>query len=374
MIRTLSTPGTAPTESHVSHEVQRESSPESDAVAAATATPAMSVILPTIHDFSTIQRTVRAMRAQTIRDRIELVIVAPSADIEIDPREISGFANVLIVAGGPVTSSNRARIHGIREATAPIVVMSEDHCFPEPDWAEALLGAHEDGRAVVGPVFRNANPVTLLSWMNFLLEYGEWHEQSSGGTRPEVAGHNSAYKRNLLLAYGSDLEQLFEVEGVVQRDLAARGHRLWVEPAARTNHLNFSRWGPALSLRFHASRVFAGFRRQGWSISRRLTYILGSPLIPVVRLIRIVRMLATSPHRSLLPRIVPTLIVGLVVSGVGELVGYVVGPGASTEYLATIEFDRLRFMSDGDRQAYAPEPSLISAEPRPNRGVAPSLT
>jgi len=42
--------------------------------------PLLSVILPTCDDYSTIRLTVRALGRQTIRDRIELVIVAPIDD------------------------------------------------------------------------------------------------------------------------------------------------------------------------------------------------------------------------------------------------------------------------------------------------------
>ena len=208
----------------------------------------------------------------------------------------------------------------------------------------------------------------MLSWANFLLEYSAWHEPTVGGIRPEVAGHNSAYKRDLLLAYGEDLEKLFEIEGVIQRDLARNGHALWVEPAARTRHLNFSRWRPSMDLRFHAGRVYAGYRTQEFNVWRRAAYIVGAPLIPAVRFVRIVRAVSKSPHRWLLPRIIPSLIASLLVSAFGELAGYVAGPGASTDYLGPIEFDRLRFMSDADRREYADalaEQSLSSQIPSP---------
>lgn len=317
------------------------------------ASPAISVILPTVGDFGSITRTVRAIRAQTIRDSIELVIISPSGILDIPEEEVSGLARVMVVRGGDLTSSNRARLIGIRAATAPIVVLSEDHCFPEPDWAEALLDSHVEKRAVVGPAMRNGNPTSMLSWSNFLLEYAEWQEPTPGGLQSEVPGHNSAYKRDLLLAYGADLDRLFEIEGVIQRDLARKGYQLWVEPAARTNHLNFSRWGPSLDLRLHASRNYAGYRRQEFSAVRRAAYIVGAPLIPLVRLIRICRLVGNSPHRSLLPRVIPALIVNLVVSAFGEFLGYLAGPGSSTDYLGQIEFDRLRFMSESDRREYA---------------------
>jgi hypothetical protein len=314
------------------------------------AAPALSVILPTSDDFSGVRLTVRALHAQTVRHRIELVLVVPHDEPQIIQSEVSGFAKVTIVVAGPIVTSNRSRVAGIRAASAPIVALAEDHSFPDPDWAEALIAAHEGNYAVVGPVIRNANPRSMLSWANLLLEYAPWFDGSSRGEMSDLPGHNSAYLRSLLLAYGDDLEDIFEVEAVVQRDLRAKGHKLFLESNAKTNHLNFSRLRPSLTLRLNAGRSFAGYRTSGWSFPKRALYAVASPLIPVVRFVRIVRFLNGSPsYRFLLPGILPLLSLVLLTDGFGEMLGYVLGPGRSPITLGQIEFDRMRFMSSHDR-------------------------
>ena len=98
--------------------------------------PALSVVLPTSRGLANVARTIRALRAQTIRHRLELVIVAPSQSIPLDPALIEGFAGLQVVGVRDVTSSsNRARVAGIRVARAPVVALAEDHSFPEPGWA-----------------------------------------------------------------------------------------------------------------------------------------------------------------------------------------------------------------------------------------------
>ncbi len=94
-----------------------------------------SVILPTSDDFSTIRLTLRALTRQTIVDRIELVIVAPVDDPRVDAAEVAGFERVTVVNSGPLRTSNISRAAGIRAASAAIVVLLEDHSFPDPDWA-----------------------------------------------------------------------------------------------------------------------------------------------------------------------------------------------------------------------------------------------
>ncbi|MGH9422743.1 MAG: glycosyltransferase [Thermoanaerobaculia bacterium] len=316
--------------------------------------PQLSVILPTCDNYSTIRLTVRALSRQTIRDRIELVIVAPVDDPGVNEDEVAAFGKVTIVNGGPLRTSNISRSAGIRAASAPIVVLSEDHSFPEPDWAEALLKAHESGCAVAGPVIRNSNPKSLTSWANLLLEYGPWLDGAPRGEASDLPGHNSAYNRDVLLAYGDRLESVLEVEAVVQKDLIENGHHMLLEPRAVTSHLNFSRLRSSLGLRFNAGRSFAGYRTTGWPARKRLLYIAGGALIPFVRFARIAGMLRRSPNYSwLFPRVLPSLCVMLVVDGVGEIAGYITGPGDSPRFLGEIEFNRVRFMNAADRAEYS---------------------
>jgi hypothetical protein len=317
--------------------------------------PALSVILPTSRGLANVAQTVRALRAQTIRDRLELVIVAPSDRITLDPAMVDGFAGVQVIGVGTVTSSsNRARVAGVRVARAPIVVLAEDHSFPEPGWAEALLTAHAEGTwAAVGPVVCNANPATAVSWANFLLEYGPWIEPAARGAVDHLPGHNSSYRRDLLLAYGQKLPLLMEAETVLQWDLRRHGHQLLIEPAARTHHLNFSTLSGSIRLRFNGGRQFASMRSADWPLLKRLLYVLAAPLIPIVRLRRGVAVFARSPaRRRMLPRVLPTLAAMVVLDGLGELVGYAVGPGASSSILGGIEFDRRRWLTRLDQLAY----------------------
>ena len=281
------------------------------------------------------------------------MIVAPRDDLVVPEDEVSSFASTRIVNGGPLRTSNVARAAGIRAASSPIVILAEDHCFPEPGWAEALLNAHSSGFSVAGPVLDNANPNSMMSWANLLLEYYPWLEGAAKGEMTDLPGHNSAYDRDILLSYGDDLETMLEVEAVVQRDIVSRGHKMLLEPQAKTKHLNFSRIGSSIGLRFNAGRSFAGHRTMGWSLPKRVVYMLGAPLIPLVRLVRILGMLRHSERYSwLVPRVIPMLCVALLADGLGELAGYLTGPGNAPLYLGSIEFDRVRFMNASDTAAY----------------------
>ena len=89
----------------------------------------MSVVIVTQDCYDTIRETLRHIRAQDVRDRLEVVIVAPSADgLGLDEAEVSDFLLVRVVEVGPIRSIAWANAAGIRQARAPIVILAEDHC------------------------------------------------------------------------------------------------------------------------------------------------------------------------------------------------------------------------------------------------------
>jgi hypothetical protein len=300
----------------------------------------MSVVVVTLDRYDSILRTVRHLRAQTAQERLELVVVAPEVEHHAAlEAELSAFPHRRVVAIGPITSTAQARAAGIRAASAPLVALTEDHSFPAPVWAAALIAAHRGSWAAVGPAIGNANPESLVSWANLLLEYGPWLVPAKAGPVEHLPGHNGSYKREVLLEYGPDLERMLEAETALHWDLRARGHRLYLEPTARVDHANFSRPRTCLAVRFNGGRLFAACRSRGWSPARRLFYTAAAPLIPLVRLSRIVRELQRPGRpRRLLPRVLPALIAVLVVDGAGEMVGYALGPGRSMRTLSVLEF------------------------------------
>jgi hypothetical protein len=244
-----------------------------------------------------------------------------------------------------------ANAAGARRAAAPVVAFAEDHCFPEPEWAEALIAAHACGYAAVGPEIVNGNPGTVVSWCDFLIGYGPWMSPSPSGEAPFLPGHNSSYKRDLLLEYGDRLEEMLAAETVLHYHLVSRGHRLYLESRARASHLNFARWRIWLRVQFHQGRVFGGSRAAEWGHGRRLLYAAASPLIPLVRLVRISRqLLLPNRPRRMLPRLLPALILGLLTDGVGQFMGYLAGPGRSRELIAPLEYNRVLHIQPEDRK------------------------
>jgi hypothetical protein len=283
---------------------------------------------------------------------MELVFVLPpQVTMNAADPELRGFARIHTVEIDSMHSTAQARAAGIREASAPVIVFTEDHSFPEPSWAEALIHAHQGEWAVVGPQAKNANPRSVVSWANFLGEYSEWFAPNKLRPVRHLPGHNSAYKKDILLAYAEKLGKWLEAESLLHWDLVNNGHKLHLESKACTRHMNFSRFFPSIPLRFFCGRHFAGLRRRLWPVWHRLLYVLGAPLIPLVRLYRIIRLLIQS-HQSvrLIARVLPCLFFFLVIDAAGEMMGYAFGSGNAAVKIVPFDFHRERFITRQDKE------------------------
>ena len=315
--------------------------------------PELSVILITPDRYETIRPVVQSLIRQTVKESIELVFVSPAGDsLDVVEADLAGFFGGQFMRIQDTRSSAEARAAGIRSATAPVVAFTEDHCFPGEHWAEALIAQHRNPWSGVGPVFRNANPRSAVSWSNFLIEYGEWADPIKDRLPGHIPGHNSSYKKEALLSYGPDLEKMLEAETPMQWDLMSRGHRFCMEERAKTFHLNYSRFFDSVSLRINVGRLFAHHRSDRWPLWKRWMFALASPAIPLVRFFRtapIAGRTVTNPWLAC--RIIPVLFFMLLIDGLGEAIGYTTGsPGDAMSVLSDGEFHRYRHLNAADRE------------------------
>ena len=317
--------------------------------------PALSVVLLTIDGFWRIERTVAHLEAQTASALLEVLIIAQSKESLGLERNISeSFFDVRILEVGEIKSLSEAKADAVDEARADLVVFAEDHSWPDPEWAAAIIEAHSRGYAAVGPLVQNANPGSILSWANYLACFSRWSHISQTGDVLQTPWHNSSYRRSLLMERRSDLPQLLAVEGVLQNELHRLGHRLYLLPENSTQHVNISRFSTWIRHSFWGGKLYGGSRCTGedWGLLRRLIYIAGAPLIPLIRFKRIMPELRQLPSEfRLKPRVLPALALSFVIHAFGEASGYAFGIGSSDERYVEFEARRFESVTEADLAA-----------------------
>ncbi len=295
------------------------------------------------------QRVLQCLQRQTIASSLELIVVVRPGTKERYRPLLSAWRQCLVLELEGDFRKSAGYAAGIVAATGDYVACIEDHCFPAPDWAEALLHGHRRGLAVAGPRVVNANPRTLVSWVDLILNYGQCLSPAGDADSSGLATQNCSYRRSALEPFSNRLAAHFEVEVELHQEMKARGEQLGYVPRAKIAHLNYSRTRPWLKVTFLSGRIYASERNRRWSRGRRAIYGICAPAIALVRLVRILR--DWPVETSQLPplaRLLPHLLVGLIVDALGQAAGYWMGVGSALSQLGRYEFGRERFLSKRD--------------------------
>jgi hypothetical protein len=308
--------------------------------------PALSYVLVTDH-YRTIRRVAERLAAQTAKDRIEVVVVAPTGrDLELDLSVLSGFAGVKTVLIDSIWPMSIARAAGARAATAPVVFVGETHSFPHQGFGAALIDAQRESWDVVVPGLANGNPESPLSCAAFLIDYGGWLNRLPGGAIGGGPTWNVGYRRELIAELDDVLDSAFSHGDEMAVALRARGSRTLFVPAAELDHVNVERITAWFEQRFLAGLLVGASRRQRWTASKRLLYLCASPLIPAIICSRIRRPVRIALANGLPFGTIPAVAAGILVRTLGEVVGYVrgAGPGRQSR-MDEFELYKLRFTS-----------------------------
>lgn len=314
---------------------------------------ALSVILITPDTFETVRRTCGYLAAQSIVERLELILCAPlESELHADTEMLARFGKTTIVETGNCRVVAQVKAMAARKASAPHIAFIEEHAFPHPCYAQHLLEALEQGYAAAGPLMVNANPKLAASWANFVIEYGPWAGWSEARSPEHLPGNNGSYRREALLSFETSLEAMLDAESLLHWELKRRGERLRHEPRAKVFHVNITAFQPFWKVHYYYSRMFASARAAAWPIWKRLLYAGGGALIPIIRLKRhwpdIRRV---TPASSRTPTFWVLLALGLVSAAAGEVVGYFAGAGRSRERIYWLEFHRPRYLANNDELA-----------------------
>jgi hypothetical protein len=285
----------------------------------------LSAVLVMPRGFDELSGAIAHLRAQTRRAAIEVVLVhTVERAHEIDAGAFEGFLRFVPVAIAALPMVAAGFVAAVDAASGEVIALVEDHVLLDPDWAATVLAAHAHPCAAVAPHMRNGNPGTATSWGNFLVSFGDAFSGRAFGPVESGPGHNTSYKRSVLDAYRGDLLRFYQSERNFHFQLRRDGHVILYEPRARLAHLNISVGLQALRHAFLGGVLFGTYRAGRMRLPEIAARTALAPLVPPLRLWRLLRSLAAAPPAlRAVPGsawlLVPAL---LVAHAAGEAAGY----------------------------------------------------
>lgn len=138
-----------------------------------TGLPEMTIVVCSYNRADRLGATLQALERQTIRDRLEVVIVDDASVPSIDRCEVSRAGATLVrhqTNRGPAAARNS----GAAASFAPIVAFTDDDCRPAPEWASSLLAAYKDQEvgAAGGPVVGSSQARYLERYFSCKQPFG----------------------------------------------------------------------------------------------------------------------------------------------------------------------------------------------------------
>lgn len=288
----------------------------------------LSVIIPSVNGLPTISECLAALEAQRGGFVYELIVVDRCRNGTAEHIE-AHFPNVKLIRLSEPIGIPQMRSIGLTNATGDIIAFIEDHCIAPADWFEKIFKAYESGYSAIGGAVENASVARIRDWAAYLCEYSGSMPPIASGEVDNIAGNNAAYARQVL-------EQ---VDESVRRDcwefflherLRSKGVKFLSLPDLIIAHKKEFNVSYFLAQRFHYSRSFAAMRGARVSSLKRGYYLLTTPVLPLLMLWRIGSQVAEKKrnYKKFILSLPLLSLYGLCY-GVGEMVGYLFGPGQS---------------------------------------------
>lgn len=231
------------------------------------------------------------------------------------------------------TSWGDLRAETVRMARAPFVIFLEEHSAGLPGWAEATIAALNDEYAgVSGQVVNDYTRVRNTDAVKICNDSTPIPPNTRRPTR-QLCWANAGYRRDALLEFGDALPPLLQNETMLCEQLLQKGHKICEDGAIRLVHVREATLGEHGQGIFHLNRSSARLRAStyNWSPLQKLVAVVGSPVTPFFRTLKIIRYWRQKdPSRlKLVARNLPRIVMINYYATIGQALGIALGEGRS---------------------------------------------
>ena len=290
-------------------------------------TTTITVAVATVQGWPDLEPNVRSFEAAAATVGGEVIVADGSGLPAPSPDEL-GPATTWI--SEPGRSVFQLRVSAYREAQAPIIGVTEDHCLLPVDWARRNLdahAAHPEAAAIGGSVLNGATD-SVMDWASFLIVQSAVAAPIVSGPTDRIAGAVSVSYKRAALADIDEHAGMGAMDALHQRALASSGAALIADDRIRVVHDQSLGFTGTVAIHYHAGRTFGGFRRHHRDL-RQVVRMLATPVIPIARFMRTARLVTGKGYGRELRRAAPAIWLLLVAQTAGQVVGFISGPGDS---------------------------------------------
>jgi GT2 family glycosyltransferase len=213
---------------------------------------------------------------------------------------------------------------GVKQARGEFIVFLEDHVLLSPYYLKNLVAIISHGYSIIGGPVANGNPGVFTGWLQYFTEYHKWMPGLPDGEIGDLPGCNCAYHAEVLKTLGSFPEAEFGVATHFHKKAKDAGYKLYLCSGLEVEHINDRKIWIIWAERFKYGHLFAA--RRGFSLWKRILYVIFSPAIALLEYIRIFHHALRSPlylkkFVQCTPLLLPTLLIWMT----GECLGYLFG-------------------------------------------------
>lgn len=289
--------------------------------------PTISITVSTVQGWPAIRANIASVEVAAVAAGGEVIVTDGSGHAAPQPGELAAMT---IWRTDPGASVFKLRSQAYRLARAPIVAITEDHCFVPPDWATRMLAAHaaHPEAAAIGGSVEDGATRTGFDWASYFVVQARNAPPIPNGPSDRIAGAvNVAYRRAALEGM-DDYNGLGAIDALHQQAVARSGGILIADDSIRVVHVQSLGRRGTIAIHYHSGRAFAGFIRNrmdrvAWKLC------LGVVVIPYIRFARITSVLRRKGYGTTIGRVWPMILILLLAQAAGQIVGFLAGPGDS---------------------------------------------
>ena len=286
----------------------------------------LSVVIATVDPWPQIKECLESLTYQVGDIKIEVMVVDGHGEGLPEDQGFSGIIRMQEIGA----SVFRLRALGLSKANGEIVAFTEDHCKVAPDWCKQIVDLHTayPNVAAIGGVVENGATASLLDWVHFLIAKGPFMKPVRKGESQSVTGQeNVSFKRKFL-------PKSFSKNGILQmsfnREMMRKGLKLMMSDRPVVWHVQSLGLVGTCTMHFHTGKCIAGFRRHHLSFLMWMLRLCSCMILPAFLTARTFHTVFTKKRQRLaLIMGTPLLLLLTTCHTIGELMGYLFGPGAS---------------------------------------------